>query len=403
MDDETAATVLQLQLEDINDLLRDSSLGGEPPITTDARTALELYQGDLRDRETLFNDRRMARSMGRAVLTDRRMIAVSRRNELTCERDHSLALRMNGQAQPTPQAIATPPVPNNEAISEDLASYNHVRRIHPEAVFPIPHGSGEKPNANTSGSSHSTAEENSRLNALRDTHRENILSHITAGMDPIRDHAPLVLTRHLNETETHQRTLPRGSDSPKSSNKIHAHSHPEEPFTKSQVIDAQPRCAGCEDPFPQAEMLQASCEHCYCHSCIAQYVEVALLPGSTFPPSCCESPLTATILQGHISPHLLHRYNTKQEDASTLFSLTCATQWCKAAISSDHLQGSKAHCSNCIQDTCRNCKLTWHEGETCEEGKDRGELAKLAESEGWQICHACGALISISSGCNHMR
>ncbi|KAG7007321.1 tyrosinase [Physcia stellaris] len=264
MDDETAATVLQLQLEDINDLLRDSSLGKQPPITTDARTALELYQGDLRDRENLFNDRRMARSMGRAVRTDYRMIAVNRRNELTCERDHSLALRMNGQAQSTPQAIATPPVPNNEAISEDLASYNHVRRIHPEAVFPIPHGSGEKPNANTSGSSHSTAEENSRLNALRDTHRENILSHITAGMDPIRDHAPLVLTRHLNETETDQRTLPRGSDSSKSSNKIHAHSHPEEPFTKSQVIDAQPRCAGCEDPFPQAEMLQASCEH-YVH------------------------------------------------------------------------------------------------------------------------------------------
>lgn len=403
MDDETAATVLQLQLEDINDLLRDSSLEEEPPITTDARTALELYRGDLRDRVNLFNDRRMARSIGRAVHTDRRMIAVNRRNELTCERDHSLALQMSGQAQPTPKATATPPLPNNEATSDDLDAFNYVRRIHPESVFPIPHGSGEISNANTPGTSHSTTEENSRLDALRDTHRENILSHITAGMDPIRDHAQLVLTRHLNESEDVQRTLPLGSDSPNSSIKIHAHTQSEESAIKHQVTDAQPRCAGCEDEFPQAEMLQASCEHFYCHSCVAQYVEVALLPGSIFPPSCCESPLTATILQGHISPHLLHRYNLKQEEASTLFSLTCATQWCKAAIPSDNIQGSKAHCPNCIQDTCRNCKMMWHDGETCEEGKDRGKLAKLAESEGWQICYACGELISISSGCNHMR
>ena len=398
MDDETAAIVLQLQLEEINDLLRDSSLEGERPITTNARTALELYQNDLRDRANLFNDRRMARSIGRAVQTDRSMIAANRLIEINCERDHSLALRENGQAQPTPRATATPSAPNNEEISENLASFNRVRRIHPGSVFPIPHGLGEKTDADTPRTSHAT-EDNRPPNALPDTLQGNILPHATTAISRVRPHADIV-PQQLNKSEAVQRHLPFGSDSLDFSNEIYAHPRPEEQATENQIIDAQPSCAGCEGQHPQAEMLQASCKHSYCHSCIAQYVEVALLPDSIFPPSCCEFPLTANIMQGHISPELLDRDNYKQEKISSMFSVTCATKWCKATIPPNHIEGSKAQCPNCIQDTCRNCKMTWHEGETCDEGKDRGKLAKLAESEGWQICYACGELISISSGCN---
>ena len=166
---------------------------------------------------------------------------------------------MSGQAQPTPDVTATPPAPDSEAICTNLASFNRVRRIRPESVFPIPHGSDQNMDADTPGMSHATTKENSRPATLRNTLHGYLLSHSTADVSPVRVAYADIAAQHaaINESGTFQRPLSLGSDGPNFSYKIHAHTHPEEPAARSQVTDAQLRYPGCEDQFSLAEMLQS--------------------------------------------------------------------------------------------------------------------------------------------------
>lgn len=92
MDDETAAAILQCQLEDIDDFLHIRHVR-----KPDAVLAFEIYRDDLVERQLLLGDRTIARSIRRAVNADSRILSAVAHEEALSIQDRHFALRLGGQ------------------------------------------------------------------------------------------------------------------------------------------------------------------------------------------------------------------------------------------------------------------------------------------------------------------
>ena len=373
MDDETAAAILQLQVEDIDDFLQAGQT--QRP---DAVLAFEIYREDLVKRQLLLGDRTIARSIRRAVNRDSRILSVVAHEEVLSTQDRQLALRLSGQVH------ATRNIPNsahqraNEPLSEDLVAYNRLRRLRAEDVFPI-----------TRGGSHNTASANTQ-----------------DGHTAISMISPVVSSAKVNGEEPS--TIPDGDSSQAAHLKPQKCENPEDPrfelvpsttpfsggkatlkprstnnppiASASNTIHLQ-SCAGCGDGLPRETMMQLPCEHSYCKECSTEYVEVALRLDSQFPPSCCDVPITLAMLEGHISSGLSDKYQERQSEITAACTVTCATSWCGHAIHSQNFQMVQVRCPACCLETCRECAGS-HEGRLCHEQKERERLATLAGEKG---------------------
>ena len=172
--------------------------------------------------------------------------------------------------------------------------------------------------------------------------------------------------------------------------------------TAGDIPPAASTCTGCADDGPPKEMIHTKCGHSYCFGCTKQYVQVSLRPDSTFPPSCCDLPLTLAMIKDHVTLDVIRQYIAKQDEIANACSLRCAQPSCKTMIPQDKIENSKGICPTCHKHTCRNCKLVWHESKVCRQGKVREEIVKLAKKKGWRFCFMCRSCIGISYGCNHI-
>ena len=136
MDDETAAAILRLQLDDINAFLQYGNANRD----SDAEFAFELYQQDLANRQLLLGDRKIARNIHRAVNAYGPILSILANEETVYFQDRQLAPGLNGQvhaAHNIPKPAHQRP---NEPLSDDLVTYNRLRQPRPEDVFPITRG-----------------------------------------------------------------------------------------------------------------------------------------------------------------------------------------------------------------------------------------------------------------------
>lgn len=91
IDDATAALILQLENEDIEELLRARKGKGRHGEQSDADLALLTYQKELQDRVTILADQRMCQSLTQAVISDATLLSESRAQENAAVRDHAVA------------------------------------------------------------------------------------------------------------------------------------------------------------------------------------------------------------------------------------------------------------------------------------------------------------------------
>ena len=114
MDDETAALITQLQLQDSTEELERSQAKGKNVEGTlsDHQLALQLIQEDLKRHATILNDRKMAASMRQAVQADAELLETSITQEQAELNDRREACRLGGVAPP-PLAIEAAPADND--------------------------------------------------------------------------------------------------------------------------------------------------------------------------------------------------------------------------------------------------------------------------------------------------
>ncbi len=94
VDDTTATLLLELHLSDVEELLSTGKGKGNKSEHSDADLAVLTYQNELKERDTIIADRRMARSLTRAVLSDAAIVT-----ELLTQEDVVTRDRQNDRSQ----------------------------------------------------------------------------------------------------------------------------------------------------------------------------------------------------------------------------------------------------------------------------------------------------------------
>jgi hypothetical protein len=79
MDDETATVILSIQLSDVEEAIQNQKGKGSTPGSVEV--ALTCYGNELRKAQTFISDRRMALSIGRAVLDDGAQLSLAQAEE----------------------------------------------------------------------------------------------------------------------------------------------------------------------------------------------------------------------------------------------------------------------------------------------------------------------------------
>jgi hypothetical protein len=148
IDDLTATLLIQLQLEDIEQILSCSKGKNRQGELTDTELALHLYKQDLECGASILSDRRMTKSIGRAVKTDADALAESSSQEQCAARDRNMACELSGTQTPSDvkpctvttdemndehlarlEALWVSPAEENENIKDSLSNYVSVEEV----------------------------------------------------------------------------------------------------------------------------------------------------------------------------------------------------------------------------------------------------------------------------------
>ena len=163
----------------------------------------------------------------------------------------------------------------------------------------------------------------------------------------------------------------------------------------------RPSCISCSDEI-EATSFIAPCKHSYCNQCLDSYVKIALEPAGSFPPACCNLPITLQSAEAHLHHDLVKRWQKKHSEIVASCSLVCAKSGCRVIIPPEKIVDGLGHCSACNNHTCRKCRMQAHKDKPCVEDAELRDVMNLAKKEGWQICYRCNNMIELNFGCNHM-
>lgn len=160
-------------------------------------------------------------------------------------------------------------------------------------------------------------------------------------------------------------------------------------------------CTSCGDEN-DTTCFNAPCKHSYCDDCLASYMKSALEPDGTFPPQCCNLPITLQLARAHLHHDLVKRYEEKHAEIVAACPLLCAQPGCCVVISLEKVVEDLAYCLACNNYTCTRCRLLEHKDTPCPTDAEQEDLMKLAKEKGWQACFRCKNMIELNFGCNHM-
>ncbi len=160
-------------------------------------------------------------------------------------------------------------------------------------------------------------------------------------------------------------------------------------------------CCACGDDVLPAKIHRLQCDHLYCHDCLRQYFMKAMSDKSIFPPKCCDGPIPLAFVQAKLSLYELDQFRKAEVEFSTTDRTYCSNADCRQFIPPSDILGDLAYCSSCGTSTCSMCK-NGHGSDDCPADTALQGTLALAKRKGWPRCRACGALVELIAGCNHI-
>lgn len=125
LDDASASLIIQLQIQDLEDLA-NSSKGkhrkGEQP---DSDLALDTYKSELKSFESFISDRRMCKSVAKAVIADGRLVYRQQQAEDQATRDRKFALDLYSTQEPSSSGVA-----DGQSLDEELLRMLEARYVY---------------------------------------------------------------------------------------------------------------------------------------------------------------------------------------------------------------------------------------------------------------------------------
>ncbi|PBP19053.1 IBR finger domain protein [Diplocarpon rosae] len=156
MDLETAALILQLQIEDSEELFASSGGKGKGKegVLSETQLALQIFKEEMQRRATMIADRQMTRSINEACRTDSNEITMSLAQEQAAARDRQISLVVSSVTEPL---AITEGVVNEDELDDVLerldALYMIATRDDPatneESMALVPYGVKGDPESST--------------------------------------------------------------------------------------------------------------------------------------------------------------------------------------------------------------------------------------------------------------
>lgn len=148
----------------------------------------------------------------------------------------------------------------------------------------------------------------------------------------------------------------------------------------------------------------APCDHYYCRPCLMDLVQACTRDESLFPLRCCQQNFVFDEVITRISFNLAMLFRDKAREFSILVNhrVYCPNSLCSAFLGSSERLRRDTRCDECWTVVCTRCKDIAHPGELCGEDRALSQVRNLAESQGWQTCPGCHAIVELSQGCFHM-
>ncbi|KAF9007107.1 hypothetical protein BDQ17DRAFT_260716 [Cyathus striatus] len=164
-------------------------------------------------------------------------------------------------------------------------------------------------------------------------------------------------------------------------------------------------CTACTDAILDDEThLRAPCGDIYCYMCTLRMVDAATSDVSLFPLSCCQRVIPsediATILPPDKRPSF--RDKTTEHTTNILYRVYCPIPTCTTFLGSSKGYEGNWLCTSCKLDICGKCKQQAHPGDTCQGYVGSILLKELVQSQAWQTCPKCKAVVERTYGCDHM-
>ncbi|KAL8655043.1 MAG: hypothetical protein Q9210_001134 [Variospora velana] len=420
MDEATADTVLSLQLDDVDRLLKSlSNDTGSTPLNY--RLVLSAYREELTGRLGVLRDRRMGRSIASAVLTDHQVIAASRNQENVAINDRVAAYQLDrqlnrelSQAQNTPPpAVDVDPTDRAGDLASD--SFARLNSLRPDIIDLI--SCTKLHQKSTAGAvtmstapAHSRPKAGDQLAEGRGKHDEhyhqetayklevtsdNASANERAGKAPRLDHShpssgPQKRTADDDTVLDRERQTKRA----KHDGMFTGLEHP--------VLGVKKTCACCGESADYFAAVYAPCGHDYCSDCAKRLFTLSMTDESLFPPRCCRQSIPLAAVDVFMTAEFLQYFQEKAVEYTTVDKTYCAWPTCSTFIPPNRIHGETAVCPRCSFWVCTMCKRATHQGRDCPKDTALKELLATAEEAGWQRCYNCKRFVELKHGCNHI-
>ncbi|CAI6340721.1 unnamed protein product [Periconia digitata] len=147
-----------------------------------------------------------------------------------------------------------------------------------------------------------------------------------------------------------------------------------------------------------------SCGDTYCTGCLKELFVLATKDETLFPVQCHKELIPLDIVSEYLSKDKLEAFTRASVEFKTIDRVYCSNRECGRFILPSQLdaESRKATCDKCGAQTCISCKNKFHES-NCEEDVAIKQVQEMAAGLGWKTCYSCKTLVSIRSGCNHMK
>ena len=165
-------------------------------------------------------------------------------------------------------------------------------------------------------------------------------------------------------------------------------------------------CVVCINTIQIFNAVKLPCSDVYCRECITRLFAQATKSEAAFPPRCHRIEIPLARVERLLPSDLVQLFREKVVEFRTPGAdrLYCAIPHCSAFILPSRYDKNKdraVECPRCASFTCTRCKSTRHDGD-CPKKSGFEEVLRLAEENQWQRCTACGRMVELTQGCDHI-
>ena len=405
VDGASAALILQLYNQDIEDIQAASKGKGKEGELSDADRALEILQDDVRSLGISYRaympgqnpDNETDGVVAAQQSTSRQSESRTKDNvpqhsteEIGLVKNQSAESEAQGEIIPAQQSDPD----KSEACNEGGVSLNfkdetiHVTDHQNREIAPFQQSDPEQPEDPEEG----TITQNSTNGTYYDTTQTT-----ESDQDSEIDDCTTALTSLPSEIgdskEYDQIVLQDGIEA------VISASSPR----LSHVVEVSYTCTCCLSDVYRSATIPLSCNHNWCNDCVQDLFEHCTRDESLFPPSCCKIEISLELAKTCLKDETTGLFQKKQIEFGTPLEHRkyCHRVVCRSFIPPELVQGEVAMCDGCGVTSCATCDSGPHHGECTKDLEDQ-DILDLAKQEGWRRCKQCGTLIMFSGGCNHM-